>query len=72
MKTDTFNLRPSDEFIELSKLIKIKDLAQSGGHAKIIINSGLVKVNGEQELRKRRKLKKGDVIEFEDSSIEII
>ncbi len=72
MNKDTFTLRESDEFIELIKLLKLKNLVQSGGHAKISIEDGLVMVNGEQEFRKRKKLRVGDVVIFEEDSIEIL
>jgi len=72
MQKDTFTLRPTDEYIELIKLLKLQQIAQSGGHAKIIVEEGLVKVNGEQELRKRKKLRAGDVVELEEITIEIL
>jgi len=71
MEKSIFTLRPTDEFIELVKLLKLQQIAQTGGHAKIMITDGLVKLNGEQELRKRKKLRAGDVIEVEDFTIEI-
>jgi len=71
MDKSTFTLRPADEFIELVKLLKLQQIAQTGGHAKIMITDGLVKVNGEQELRKRKKLRAGDLIEVEGFAIEI-
>jgi ribosome-associated protein len=71
MEKDTFKLRPTDEFIELIKLLKLKQIAQSGGHAKIIVEDGLVNVNGEQEFRKRKKLRPGDLVELEAISISI-
>ena len=71
MEKDTFKLRPTDEFIELIKLLKIKQIAQSGGHAKKIVEDGLVNVNGEQEFRKRKKLRPGDSIELEGITISI-
>lgn len=71
MQKDSFTLRPDDEFIELMKLLKIKQIAQTGGHAKIIIQNGEVTVNGEQEFRKRKKLRPGDVVEVEGMTIEI-
>lgn len=67
----TFTLRPDDEFIELNKLLKLESLVQSGGHAKVVINDGQVKVNGEVELRKRKKLRPGDIVVFEDNEITI-
>ncbi|MEZ4923018.1 MAG: RNA-binding S4 domain-containing protein [Crocinitomicaceae bacterium] len=67
----TFDLKPNSEFIELMKLLKFEQVAQTGGHAKMLIEEGLVYVNKEQEFRKRRKLRKGDIITVEDISIEI-
>ena len=71
MKKETFNLRPGDEFIPLINLLKLKNIAQSGGHAKMMVEESEVKVNGEPELRKRRKLRPGDIIEVEGITIEI-
>jgi len=72
MEKDHFTLRPTDDFIELVKLLKLKQIAQSGGHAKLMIEEGLVKLNGEIEFRKRKKLRVGDIIELEGLSIEIL
>jgi ribosome-associated protein len=72
MEKDTFELRPSDEFIALINLLQLKQIAQSGGHAKMIVEDGLVKVNGEQEFRKRKKLRPGDIVELEELTISII
>ena len=68
----TFKLNPKEDFIQLLMLLKIKQMAQTGGHAKIIIESGVVKVNGDVELRKRKKLRTGDLVEFDNTIIEII
>ena len=72
MQKDTFTLRPTDEYIELIKLLKLKQIAQSGGHAKILVEDGLVKFNGTVELQKRKKLRAGDSIEINDITIEIL
>ena len=72
MEQDTFELRPNDEFIELITLLKLRQLAQSGGHAKMIVEDGLVTVNGEQEFRKRKKLRPGDVVVLEETTITIV
>ena len=69
MQKQTFTLRPTDEFIELVKLLKLQQIAQTGGHAKIMVVDGLVKVNGELEYRKRKKLRPGDVVEVEENTI---
>lgn len=71
MKREIFVLRPEDEFIPLINLLKLMGIAQTGGHAKIMVEEGEVKVNGEQEFRKRKKLRPGDVVELEDMTIEI-
>jgi len=53
------------EPVELYKLLKFEGIASSGGEAKAMIGEGLVKVNGEVETRKRRKIMSGDTVEFE-------
>jgi len=50
-------------YIELLALLKATNIAQTGGHAKFIVEDGDVVRNGEIELRKRAKLIPGDVIE---------
>lgn len=71
MTDDSFTLRPTDEYIELNQLLKLWSLVQSGGHAKIVITQGEVRVNGEEETRVRRKLRAGDQVSFGESVIEI-
>lgn len=60
------------EYIELNKLLKLLRIAQTGGHAKIIVEEGEVLRNGEPEFRKRAKLVKGDVIEVMGEKISIV
>lgn len=62
----------TSEYIELMKLLKLLRIAQTGGHAKIIIEDGEVIRNGEQEFRKRAKLVKGDIIEVMGEKIKIV
>ena len=59
----------SNEYIELNNLLKVLGLCDTGGMAKGAIAEGLVKVNDMVELRKRRKLRKGDKVEFEGHEI---
>jgi ribosome-associated protein len=59
------------EFIELNNLLKVLGLCDTGGIAKATIAEGRVKVNGEVELRKRCKIRKGDVIDFEGYHITV-
>jgi ribosome-associated protein len=72
MEKDTFELRNNEEFVELNKILKLKQIAQTGGHAKLIIGDGLVQVNGEIEYRIRKKMRKGDLILVEGIEIEIV
>lgn len=51
------------EYIELVKLLKLLRIAESGGHAKIMVEEGDVFFNGVQEFRKRAKLRPGDKVE---------
>ena len=53
-----------EEPIELSRLLKLAGATESGGEAKQIINDGLVRVNGEVEMRKGRKLRAGDRVTY--------
>ena len=53
------------DFIRLDAFLKMNDAVQSGGHAKIIIQEGEVKVNGEVCTMRGKKLRKGDTAEFE-------
>ena len=52
--------------IELYKVLKIANAVSGGGEAKHAIAEGYVFVNGEVELRKRRKMEENDVIQFND------
>lgn len=60
------------EYIELIRLLKYVRLAETGGHAKQLVDEGLVKLNGEVEFRKRAKLRKGDLVEAEGFIIKIV
>lgn len=60
-----------DEYIELIKLLKVTGLCDSGGMAKVATGDGAVKVDGVVELRKRRKIRKGQTVEFEGNVIEV-
>lgn len=60
------------EFIPLIQLLKVLDLVGSGGEAQMVVLDGLVKYNGEVDYRKRLKVKKGDKVEFNGKTINII
>ena len=59
------------EFIELNKLLKITNLVSSGGEAKQFIDQGLVSVNGAVEKQRRKKLRSGDVVQFQQSQVKV-
>lgn len=60
-----------DEYIQLQNVLKVCGLVDSGAMAKNIIQDGLVKVNGEVETRRGKKIRVGDVVTIFDESIEI-
>jgi ribosome-associated protein len=57
------------EYIELIQLLKAIGLANTGGHAKMIVDEEMVVRNGEVETRKRAKLIAGDIIEITGNKI---
>ncbi len=59
------------DFINLQQLLKALNIAESGGHAKILIEDGDVAVNEEVEFRKRRKLYPGDIVKVMEEEIKI-
>ncbi len=61
-----------EEFIELVKLLKVMRISESGGQAKLMVEDGIVYRNGEQEFRKRAKLRAGDVIEVLDFKVQVV
>jgi ribosome-associated protein len=54
-----------DRPINLTQVLKLANCVQSGGEAKMLIAAGHVRVNGEPEARKRRKVKAGDIVAIE-------
>jgi ribosome-associated protein len=55
--------------VELYKILKFEGIAASGAEAKQLIDDGLVAVNGHVELRKRKKIVDGDVIDIADQHL---
>jgi ribosome-associated protein len=58
-----FQLR--GEYIRLDDLLKNVSVVNTGGHAKIVIQDGEVKVNGEVCTMRGKKLRSGDSVEYE-------
>ena len=61
-----------DDFIKLGQALKLAGLVGSGVDAKFVIQDGLVKVNGETEVQRGKKLYDGDVITYEGETIRIV
>ncbi len=59
------------DYIELIGLLKAVGIAETGGHAKFIVDKEIVYRNGELETRKRAKLVSGDVIEIDGNTIRL-
>lgn len=71
MKQETFSLR-GQEYIQLDQLMKLLGWVESGAVAHEVIDAGLVKVDGETELRRRRKLRAGAIIKFDKFEIKVV
>ncbi len=61
-----------EDFIRLDSAMKLGNLVVTGGHAKIVIQEGEVKVNGEICTMRGKKIHKGDKVEFDGLGIEIV
>ena len=57
------------EPVELYKILKFEGLTTTGGEAKLLIGDGQVTVNGDVEMRPRRKMLSGDIIGFRGEEI---
>ena len=62
----------SDDFIKLGQALKLANMVSSGVEAKIVIQEGLVKVNGEVDTRRGRTLYPQDVFEFEGQEVTVL
>lgn len=64
-------IRETDEFIKLGQALKKAGLVESGVDAKFVIQDGLVKVNGEIELQRGKKIHDGDVISYNGETVKV-
>lgn len=71
MKNKPLQFTLEEEYIELNKLLKFMGVAESGAHAKQIIDEGFVQLNGQVELRRRAKVRQGDVVTLDGVLIQI-
>lgn len=69
MQELSFSLR--GECVELNQLLKLAGLCDSGGAGKMIVASGAVSVDGQQELRKTAKIRTGQTVTLGDVRIRV-
>lgn len=60
------------DMVELNQLLKLAGLCQSGGAGKMLVAQGLVRVDGEVELRKTCKIRAGQKVDFGDQEILVV
>lgn len=65
-------IRIRDDFIKLGQALKLAGMVESGVDAKMEIQEGFVKVNGEVEVQRGKKIRTGDVIEYDGQQIKVV
>lgn len=60
------------DYIQLDQLLKACRMVNSGGEAHMLVEEGLVKLNGKTETRKRAKIRIGDVVEVEGQRVRVV
>jgi ribosome-associated protein len=68
---ENFKLKEGEEYIELKNLIKILGWVDTGGEAKIRIDNQEIKVNGEIETQRRKKIRRGDTVVFGNNQVQV-
>ena len=68
---EEFNL-DGREFVELNSLLKLTGMCPSGGSAKMVNAAGEVTVDGQVELRKRCKIRPGQVVDFAGQQVAVV
>ena len=68
---EIIKIREKDDYIKLGQAIKAAGFVDTGVIAKIVIQDGLVKVNGEIEIQRGKKLYGGEIISFQEEEITI-
>lgn len=61
-----------DEVIRLGQALKLASLVEDGADARVVIEAGLVQVNGDPETRRGRQLHHGDIIEFSGEAVKVV
>ena len=66
------SIREEDEFIKLGQALKKAGLVDSGVDAKMVIQDGLVTVNGEVEVQRGKKLHGGEIVSYNGETVKIV
>lgn len=66
-----YTIKLREEYIKLGQALKAAGLVSSGIEAKEVIMDGLVKVNGEVDTRRGKKLYDGDTVSYDGKDIKI-
>ncbi|MCI7085842.1 RNA-binding S4 domain-containing protein [bacterium] len=65
-------IKIDEDFIRLDSLLKFSGLAETGGHAKLLVQSGQVMLNGEVCTMRGKKIRKGDKVLYDGVTLEVI
>lgn len=65
------NFTLNGEFIPLIQLLKATNLVQTGGEAQLVVSEGKVKYNGQVDYRKRLKVRRGDMVEYNGKTVSV-
>ena len=68
----TVNIREEEDFIKLGQALKKASLVGSGVEAKMVIQDGLVELNGKVEVQRGKKLYDGDIVSYNGETIKIV
>ena len=68
----TVNIREEEDFIKLGQALKKASVVGSGVEAKMVIQDGLVELNGEVEVQRGKKLYDGDIVSYNGETIKIV
>ncbi|MBQ2565258.1 MAG: RNA-binding S4 domain-containing protein [Lachnospiraceae bacterium] len=60
------------DFIKLESLLKLTAICSSGGEAKMVIQDEMISVNGEVCTQRGKKIRSGDLVEFQDTQIRVV
>jgi ribosome-associated protein len=71
-KKENKNISISTDYIRLDSALKLADIVQSGGIAKMLILDGEIKVNSEVCLQRGKKLRKGDSFEYQNTVYKVV